>query len=249
MIWLKSEKEIETMAEAGKKLARVLKQVQEKVRPGVKTEDLNQLAEKLIAAEGGKPNFKNYQGFPAALCTAVNEVAVHQMPGEYRLQSGDLLSLDLGLEYRGFQADMAVTIGVGPVSSLAQKLMAVTREALYRGIEAARAGNHLGDIGWAIENYVARQGFGVIKELTGHGIGRKLHEDPTIFNFGEKGKGLVISSNLVICIEPIISAGSTRVEQGEDGFNYRSIDGSLTAHFEHMVAVTSQGPQILTAQL
>ena len=249
MIQLKSEKEIEKMAETGRKLARILKKLQNEVEPGMKTKELNQLAEKLIAVEGGKPNFKNYEGFPTTLCTSVNEAAVHQLPGEYQLRSGDILSLDLGLEYKGFQADIATTIGVGPISSLTQKLITVTREALYRGIEAARAGNHLGDIGFAVESYVVQQDMGVVKELTGHGIGRELHEEPTVFNFGKKGEGLIIQPGLVICIEPIVSLGSTEIELGEDGFSYCSVDGSLTAHFEQMIAITPQGPQILTALL
>ena len=248
MIQLKSEKEIGKMAEAGRKLARVLKKLQNEVKAGMKTKELDQLAERLIAVEGGKPNF-NYEGFPATLCTSVNEAAVHQLPGEYQLQSGDILSLDLGLEYRGFQADIATTIGVGPIPPLTQKLITVTREALYRGIEATRAGNRLGDIGFAIESYIVQQGMGVVKELTGHGIGRELHEGPTVFNFGKEGEGLIIQPGLVICIEPIVSLGSTEIELGEDGFSYCSVDGSLTAHFEQMIAVTSQGPQILTALL
>jgi len=249
MTQLKSEKEIRKMGEAGRKLARVLKKLQNEVKAGMKTKELDQLAEKLIAVEGGKPNFKNYKGFPAALCTSVNEAAVHQLPGEYQLQSGDILSLDLGLEYKEFQADTATTIGVGPIPPLTQKLIRVTREALYRGIKAARTGNHLGDIGFAVESYVIQRGMGVVKELTGHGIGRELHEDPTVFNFGKKGEGLIIQPGLVICIEPIVSLGSTEIELGEDGFSYRSVDGSLTAHFEQMIAVTSQGPQILTTLL
>jgi methionyl aminopeptidase len=246
MIELKTEKEIEKMAEAGRSLASILQKLKARVRAGVKTSDLNKWAEELIAAEGGKPNFKNYQGFPATLCASINEVAVHQPPSEYRLQPGDILSLDLGLEKDGFQSDSAITVGVGKISSSAQKLLEVTEAALLEGIEAAQAGSFSGDIGWAVESYVKKQGFGVIRELTGHGIGRRLHENPTIFNFGSPGKGEKLKPGLVICIEPIVGAGSTSIEKGEDGFSYRSIDRSLTAHFEHMVAITSEGPRILS---
>lgn len=249
MIHLKTAAEIEMMARAGEKLARVLQKIKAAVRPGVKTKDLNHLAEELIVAEGGKPNFKNYGGFPASLCTSVNENTVHQVPGEYQLKSGDLLSLDIGLEYQGWQSDMAVTVGVGDISSLAQNLMHVTQESLFRGIAEARAGNHLGDIGFAVQSYVQKQGFKIVKELTGHGIGRDLHEDPDVFNFGKKGEGLKITEGLVICIEPIVSAGSNQIILGDDGFSYPTVDKSLSAHFEHMVAITSQGPRILTKLL
>jgi methionyl aminopeptidase len=246
MIHLKSEKEIEKMARAGVKLARVLQRVKSIVRPGIQTQELNQRAEELILAEGARPNFKGYQGFPAALCTSLNTVAVHQPPGEYRLKEGDVLSLDIGLDDNGFQSDMAISVGVGQVKPSVQKLMDTTQEALHRGIEAAQPGNRLGDIGFAVQSYVEQQGFSVIKELTGHGIGRDLHEKPDVFNFGQRGEGLMIQPGLVICIEPIISAGSAKIELGLDGFSYQTVDGSLSAHFEHMLAVTSQGPRILT---
>jgi methionyl aminopeptidase len=173
-------------------------------------------------------------------------VAVHQPPGEYRLKEGDVLSLDIGLDDNGFQSDMAISVGVGQVKPSVQKLMDTTQEALHRGIEAAQPGNRLGDIGFAVQSYVEQQGFSVIKELTGHGIGRDLHEKPDVFNFGQRGEGLMIQPGLVICIEPIISAGSAKIELGLDGFSYQTVDGSLSAHFEHMLAVTSQGPRILT---
>ena len=246
MIHLKSEKEIEKMTRAGSKLARVLQKIQEMVRPGIKTQELNQRAEELILAEGAKPNFKNYQGFPATLCTSLNTVAVHQPPGDYRLKEGDILSLDIGLDDHGFQSDMAITVGVGPITPLAQKLIMVTREALYRGIEAAQPKNRLGDIGYAVQSYVEEQGFNIIKELTGHGIGRDLHEEPDIFNFGRAGEGMALQPGLVICIEPIVSAGSEKIELGMDGLSYQTADGSLSAHFEHMLVITAHGPRVLT---
>ena len=234
------------MARAGEKLARVLKKLKEAVHPGLATKSLDDLAEELIRREGGKPNFKGYDGFPAAICTSVNENTVHQVPGNYQLKEGDLLSLDIGLDYQGWQADMATTVGVGTISPLAQKLIKVTHEALFRGIAEAQPGHYLGDIGFAIQSYVESQGFQVVKELTGHGIGHELHEDPDVFNFGNPGEGLMIKEGLVICIEPIVSAGSGQIVLGEDGFTYPTKDGSLSAHFEHMLAVTSQGPRILT---
>ena len=246
MISIKTEKEIEIMRRAGRLLAEIIKETEKLVRPGVTTKYLDKAAEGLILKYGAKPNFKGYQGFPATLCTCLNEEVVHCVPSERKLKEGDILTLDGGLILDGFNSDMAITIPVGEISPEKERLIQVTRGALKKGIETVKAGRTFGDVGNAIQSYVEKQGFYIVKDLGGHGIGRELHEDPQILNYGEKGKGEKIKEGMVFCLEPIVSAGDWRIKTAKDGYGYQTRDGSLSAHFEHMIAVTKQGPEILT---
>ena len=250
MIQLKTLSEIEVMAEGGRLLKGIVKQLAAAAKPGVVTKELDDLARRLIKDAGGA-SFLGYRPegakmpYPAAICASVNEVVVHGLPGAYQLKEGDLLKIDLGLFYKGFHTDTAVTVGIGKILPLAEKLLSVTREALHRAIKECRSGKHLGDIGFAVNSYVSRQGFSVARNLTGHGIGRELHEDPTVFNTGQKGKGMELTPGLVLAIEPMACIGSGEIHQLADE-SYASKDGSLTAHFEETVAITESGPLILT---
>ena len=234
------------MAEAGKILVRIMKELIKKVGPGVSTEYLNKAAEGLIFKYGGKPSFKGYMGFPASLCTSINEEIVHVIPSERKLKEGDMLSLDLGVLYQGFHSDMAVTVPVGKVSSEVQRLIRVTKKALKRGIKKVKPGNTFGDIGNTIQRYVEDQGYNVVRELCGHGIGREVHEDPQIPNFGRRGTGSEISEGMVICIEPMITVGDWKIKRAKDNYGYQTKDNSLSCHFEHTIAVTKTGHQVLT---
>ena len=246
MISLKSEEEIGIMREAGQKLARVMNKLRSEVKPGVKTKDLDILARKLIKEEDGKPNFLGYNNFPAAICTSINEVIVHGVPSDYQLKEGDIISLDGGLEWKGFHSDMAITVPVGKISLETQRLLRVTRKSLKLAIKKVRPGNRIGDIGNTIQRYVESQGFGIVRELCGHGIGRNLHEEPQVLNYGKRHKGEKLREGMVICIEPMVTMGNWRIIQGKDGFSYVTSDGSLSAHFEHMIAVTKEGSEVLT---
>jgi len=251
MITLKAPHEIEVMREAGRKLARVLSALKAEVKPGVKTLDLDTRARELIESEGARPAFLGYQPsgaekpFPATICVSMNETVVHGLPSDYVIKEGDLVKLDLGLIHRGFYSDAAVTVKVGEVSEKAAKLVWVTEEALKKGIAAAKIGNTLGDLGAAIGNFVKDNGFEVVKTLTGHGIGRDLHEDPYVFNFGRPGEGEELKEGMVLALEPMVTAGGARVRQLEDD-SFVTADGSLAAHFEHTVAITKNGPEVLT---
>jgi len=246
MIKLKTQKEIEVMAEGGKILVGIMKGLGEIVKVGIKTSELNRVAETLILKSGGKPSFKGYRGYPAVICTSVNEEVVHAVPSERRLEEGDIVSLDIGMEYKGFHTDMARTFAVGKISSKAKKLIEVTKEALKIGIEEVGVGNTLGDIGFAIQKYVESQGFGVVRELCGHGIGKEIHEDPQILNYGEKGTGYKIKEGMVLCLEPMVTAGDWRLEKAKDGHGFKTKDNSLSCHFEDTVAVLRDGVKILT---
>jgi methionyl aminopeptidase len=251
MVILKTPEEIEIMADAGKKLARVLEALRALVRIGVTTKYLDEASRALIKAEGAEPAFLNYRpagsrkGYPFTLCASINKTVVHGLPSGYAIQDGDLVKLDLGLKLKGFYADSAITVGVGNISREAGKLMAVTEEALVRGIKEARLGNTTGDIGNAIESYVKKNKFSIVESLTGHGIGRNLHEDPYVLNFGRPGTGEELRAGMVIAIEPMVAAGSGASEQLKDE-SFVTKDGSLSAHFEHTVAITAKGPRILT---
>lgn len=251
MVVLKTPDEIELMAEAGRRLAKILTTLKREVRAGVTTAELDQRAAKMIKEAGCTPAFLGYRpqgarkAYPATLCVSINDVVVHGVPSQYLVRDGDLVKLDLGLVYEGFYVDAAVTIGVGSISSRARKLIAVTREALERGIREARPGKHVGDIGWAIEQFVMRQGLSVVHALTGHGIGRKLHEEPHVPNFGKRGEGIELVAGMVLAIEPMLSAGLGGVYQLTDE-SYATRDGSLSAHFEHTVAITEKRPRVLT---
>ncbi len=251
MITLKSKEEIALMAEGGAILRDVIRAVADEANEGVTLKDLDRLAEKLIRAKGATPAFLGYKphgagkAYPATICTSVNDVIVHGLPTERKLRSGDVLKLDFGLRLHGFCGDAALTVAIGNVTSEAEKLIAATKKALLLGIKAARPGNYLGDIGFAISHYVRSKGFSVAEGLTGHGIGRELHEDPSVYNFGKAGAGMELVPGLVIAIEPMIAAGRGKIVQLPDD-SYTMEDGSLSAHFEHTIAITENGPVILT---
>jgi methionyl aminopeptidase len=247
MISIKSPKEILVMTEGGKILAKIIKELSEEVKPGITTNYLNKVAKNLVLKYGAKPSFENYMGFPAVLCTSVNEVIVHGVPSEIILKEGDIISLDLGIIYKGFHTDMAVSLGVGKISKEAEKLIEVTKNALYKGIESIKEGGKIKEIGKSIQNYVEGQGFNVVRELCGHGIGKNLHEDPQILNFFKEGEGEeIIKKGMVFCIEPMVTMGDWRIKKYSDGYGYQTRDKSLSAHFEHTIAISENGVQILT---
>ena len=246
MIIKKSPAEIDAMAAAGDILVRCMDLLAGKIRPGVTTGELDAAAERFIRSQGATPAFKGYRGFPGAICTSPNSMVVHGIPGPYELRRGDVLSIDVGVIKDGWVADAALTVPVGSVSPEARKLLDVTRAALLAGAEQMQPGNHLGDVSAAIQRAVEIEGLSIIRTLVGHGIGRDMHEDPQIPNFGDPGKGPLIDEGMVLCIEPMVCAGGHAVRMGEDNWAIYSEDGSLTAHFEHTVAVTAEGPRILT---
>ncbi len=243
---IKNKREIQVMAESGKILAKILKEVATNVRPGITTNYLNKVAEDLVFKYKVKPSFEGYDGFPAVLCTSVNEEIVHAVPSERKLQEGDILSLDMGVCYKGFHSDMAVTLPVGEIGSEAGRLIKTTKKALKRGIKKAKPGNALGDIGNTMQRFVEGQGFGVVRDLCGHGIGRNLHEDPQVLNFGKRHKGMELKEGMVICIEPMVAMGGYRIEKTEDNHGYKTCDNSLSAHFEHTLVITRKGARVLT---
>ena len=246
MITIKTEKEIQIMAEAGKILASVIKEIEKMVKPGITTLDLDRVAEALIVSYGAKPGFKNYDGFPFSLCASVNEIVVHGFPSDYVLKNGDVIGLDLGVFYKGYYSDMAITVPIGEVSFETKRLINVTKKALRLGIKKIKPGNTIGDIGNTIQRFIEDQNFGVIRDLCGHGIGKNLHEDPKIPNFGKRGAGEKLVEGMVICIEPMVSAGSYKIIKAKDGYGFATEDSSMTAHFEHTIAITKKGSKILT---
>ena len=253
MASVKSKKEIEILAEGGLRLAEILRNVADAVKPGITTKQLDSLAESLILSAGGSPSFKGYKAFgsrtafPAALCTSINEEVVHGIPSDKRvLEEGDIIGLDIGMKYNGLYTDTAVTVGVGRVAIAWQKLIDATRDAMYAGIAEVRAGAFTGDIGEAIQTYAEDHGFGVVRELVGHGVGHKVHEDPEVPNWGYRGRGDKLLEGMVIAIEPMVTAGDYAIELAKDGWTWRTKDRSRSAHFEHTVAVTKNGVQILT---
>jgi methionyl aminopeptidase len=247
MIIRKSEQEIERMARAGVVVADVLALLGERARPGVTTQELDAIAEDYIRAQGGSPTFKGYRGYPAAICTSPNDMVVHGIPGPYTLEEGDLLSFDVGVTLDGFVADSAYTFPIGEVSADAERLLEAGRAALAAGIDQCRVGHRLSDISHAIQITTEEQGFSVIRSLVGHGVGRAMHEEPQIPNFGEPGHGPVLSPGMTFAIEPMIAAGDADVVVHDDEWSISTADGSLSAHFEHTVAITEEGPRILTA--
>lgn len=247
MIHIKKQKDINIMKEGGKILARIMDELSRKVKPGISTNELNRVSEGLVLDYKAEPAFKGYEGFPNALCTSVNaEAIVHAVPTDYILQDGDIVSLDLGIKYRGFYSDMAVTIPVGNVEYETMRLLKTTKKALKIGIKKARAGNTVGDVGNTIQRFVEYQGFGVVRDLCGHGIGRNLHEEPQVPNYGKRHKGQELKEGMVICIEPMVTMGDWRLIKTGDGFGWTTKDGSLSCHFEHTVAITKTGGKILT---
>ncbi len=252
MIIIKSKREIELMREANRIAGGVIRVIGEYVKPGISTLELDKIAEKYIISEGAIPAFKGYKlhdaqkGFPGSICASVNDEVVHGIPGSRILKEGDILSVDVGTLKNGFYGDTAYTFPVGKISSLAEKLLKVTREALYIGIGQAKPRNRVGDISYAIQSYVEKNGFSVVREYVGHGIGRSLHEDPQVPNYGRKGVGPLLKENMTIAIEPMVNVGTYEVKVKPNGWTVATKDGSLSAHFEHTILIGSDGPEILS---
>jgi methionyl aminopeptidase len=246
MIILKNRDETATMRRAGEIVAAAIDAARAAIRPGVTTAELDHVAAREIAARGAEPSFLGYRGFPATICTSVNNEIVHGIPGEKRVKEGDLVKLDVGAIVNGFHADSAVTIPVGEPSPEAHKLIEATERALWAGLAEAKAGNRLGDIGAAVQTVAEGAGFSVVREYVGHGIGRSLHEEPPVPNYGSPGKGYRLTEGLVIAIEPMVNVGGYATRLLDDGWTVVTDDGSLSAHFEHTVAVTADGPWVLT---
>jgi methionyl aminopeptidase len=242
----KSPEDIEKIAAAGRVLTRCHKLLRAKARPGVTTAELDRAAETFIRSQGAEPAFKGYRGFPGSICASPNSMVVHGIPGAYELRRGDILCLDIGVVLDGWVADAAVTLPIGPVSPIAKGLLRSTRAALFEGIEQCREGNRLGQVSAAIQHRVEADGFSVIRSLVGHGVGRDMHEDPQIPNFGRPSGGPLLENGMVLAIEPMVNAGDHEVTMGTDGWAVFARDGSLAAHFEHTVAITPDGPRILT---
>ena len=253
-ITIKTKEEIAILREGGKRLARILKALAKAVEPGISTQALNDLAEKLVREGGDTPSFLGYtpygakRPYPAALCVSINDEVVHGIPNETErfLQEGDIVSLDMGLIHNELVTDSAITVPVGKVDEKAEKLLSITKDALMCGIKAVRAGCTTGDIGFAIESFVKPHGYGIVRELAGHGVGYAVHEEPYVPNYGRKGEGEVLKAGMVIAIEPMLNEGSAAVKLDKDGYTYRTRDGSRSAHFEHTVVVGENGAEILT---
>lgn len=248
MIIRKSEAEIAKMARAGAVVRGCLDLMAQEVRPGVTTKELDRMAEKYIRSQGGVPTFKGYRGFPGSICASPNDMVVHGIPGKTRLEVGDIVGIDVGVTMDGYIADAAMTYPVGEISETAQRLLAVTEESLRRGIAQCRIGNRVGDISHAVQTYVEAHGFSVVQSMVGHGVGRDMHEDPQVPNFGPPKQGPELRDGMVIAIEPMVNAGRFEVEMGSDSWAIYTKDGSLSAHFEHTVAITKNGPRILTVR-
>jgi methionyl aminopeptidase len=247
MIIRKSPQEIERMARAGRVVADTLALIGDTVRPGVTTAELDAIAEEFIASHGGYPTFKGYRGYPAATCISPNSMVVHGIPGPYELAEGDTVSVDIGVTLDGFVADSAYTFPVGEISAEAERLLETCQAALAAGVEQCRAGNRLSDISHAVQQVTESAGFSVVRSLVGHGVGRSMHEDPQIPNFGAPGRGPLLAAGMTFAIEPMINAGGPEIYVHDDAWSISTADGSLSAHFEHTVAVTGAGPRILTA--
>lgn len=244
---IKSPKEVDLMREAGKRLAEVLRELEHYVKPGLSTMEINHRGEELIRKLGGIPSFLNYNGFPAALCISVNDQIVHGIPhSEHFLDEGDIISIDAGLMYKGYHADMARTFPVGEISKEAKRLIQVTEESFFAGLEKARIGNYINDISTAIQNHVEKHGFSVVRELCGHGIGKNLHEEPDIYNFRQKTNGIKIEKSMTFAIEPMVNAGGAEVEWGEDDWTVYTADYSFSSHYENTILITDDVPEILT---
>jgi methionyl aminopeptidase len=246
MTSVKTPKEISVMREGGKRLAEVMASLISLVKPGVATKELDTASQTLILAAGGELAFKGYDGFPGAICTSVNEEVVHAVPSSRLLKEGDIVTLDIGLVWKGWFLDMARTVPVGGIDKDAMRLCEVTQQSLEVGIKEARAGARVGDIGNAVQQFVEKNGYNVVRELCGHGIGRDLHEDPKVLNYGARNTGMALKEGMVICIEPMVTAGDWKLKRSKDGHGFVTKDGSLSCHFEDTIAITSFGPQVLT---
>jgi methionyl aminopeptidase len=245
-ITLKSPREIEFMRQAGKVVAQTIATLVEALRPGMKTADLDDIAVQEIQRLGAKPSFKGYLGYPRTICVSVNNEIVHGIPGDRVIQEGDLVSLDVGAVVEGFHGDSAVTVGVGKVSPVVTELIVVTREALERGVAAATHGSRVGDISWAVQSFVEEKGYSVVREYVGHGIGRALHEEPQVPNFGSPGSGALLRKGMVIAIEPMVNIGTWQTRVLEDDWTVVTADGSLSAHFENTLVITEGDAEVLT---
>jgi len=246
MVVCRTKEEIEKIRRAGRIVAEVLRDLRQMAQPGVTTRELDRYAEAKIRARGGIPTFKGYRGFPASICTSINEEVVHGIPSDRKLQAGDIVGIDCGVTLDGYVADAAITVPVGEVSEELQRLIRVTEEALYRAIAQARVGNRLYDISYAVQSYAEAHGYSVVRDFCGHGVGRQMHEDPQVPNFGTPGRGLRLRPGLVLAIEPMLNMGTYEVEIAEDGWTVRTVDRKPSAHFEHTIAITERGPIILT---
>lgn len=246
MISIKTEKEIKIMRQGGKILAEIMSELEKKVEPGITTKYLDKVATDLVLKYGAKPSFKNYQGFPDTLCTSINEELVHCIPSNRKLQQGDIISLDLGILFKGFHTDMAVTVPVGKVSPDASRIIRVTKKALKRGIKKVHPGKTFGDIGNTIQRYIEDQGFNVIRDLCGHGIGKEVHEEPQVQNYGKRRAGPELVGGMVFCIEPMVAKGDWNLKKAKDSYGFQTRDNSLCAHFEHTLVVTQTGCEVLT---
>jgi methionyl aminopeptidase len=246
MIILKRPEEIEKIRKSNIIVSEILRALKEKIRPGITTLELNRHSEELAKRKGAKPAFKGYRGYPFALCTSVNSEVVHGMPSSRVLKSGDIVSLDFGAYYQGYYGDAAITVPVGDIAEEARLLLQTTEQSLYDGILQARAGNRLGNISAAVQSRVEAAGFSVVRDFVGHGIGKNLHEEPQVPNYGVSGRGVELKSGMVLAIEPMVNAGTYKVRVLSDGWTVVTEDGQLSAHFEHTVAVTDEGPVILS---
>jgi methionyl aminopeptidase len=247
MIHYKSEAEIELIRKSSLLVGKTLAEVARHIKPGIKTIELDRIAETFIRDNGAKPAFKDYRGFPATLCISINEVVVHGIPGDREIKDGDLVSVDCGTILNEYYGDSAYSFAVGDVSDDVLLLMKRTKESLYKGIEAARVAKRIGDIGFEVQNYVESFGYSVVRDLVGHGLGRSLHEKPDVPNYGKRGTGNVLAEGLVICIEPMINLGKKTIVQERDGWTIRTADRSPSAHFEHAIAIRKDGPDILSS--
>lgn len=246
MVYLRDRNEIEAIRAAAQLVARTLERLGQEVRPGVTTARLDAIAEEFIRANGGRPAFKGYRGFPASICPSVNDEVVHAIPGPRELRAGDIIGIDVGVEMNGYYGDAARSFAVGEVSEEARRLLTVTEEALLRGVEQARAGHRVGDISHAIQSHVERHGFSIVRALVGHGIGRQMHEEPQVPNYGPPDRGPRLMAGQVLAIEPMVNTGGPDVTTQDDGWTVVTRDGGLSAHFEHTVAVGPDGPDILS---
>jgi methionyl aminopeptidase len=246
LIIRKTPEEVDKIAAAGDILVRTLRLLEGKIRPGVTTAELDEAAERFIRSQGAEPAFKGYRGFPGSICASPNSMVVHGIPGPYALERGDLISIDVGVVHDGWVADAARTFPVGPITPIARRLLDVTEQSLFAAVGQARPGNRLGDVSHAVQEVVEAEGLSIVRSLVGHGIGRDMHEEPQIPNFGDPGRGPVLEEGMVLAIEPMTTAGRHAVRMGADGWAIFSQDGSLAAHFEFTVAVTANGPRILT---
>jgi len=245
-IIIKSEEEIALIREAGRAVGQVLQILAREAEPGVKGKQLDKIVRKEFAARGVKPTFLGYQGYPASVCISVNDEVVHGIPDERELREGDIVSIDLGATYKGFVGDAAITVGIGRISDEAASLIRTTESALHEGIAAARAGVPLGAVSHAIQAEVEREGFAVVREYVGHGVGRNMHEDPQIPNFGPSGRGPILRKGMVLALEPMVNAGDWRTRRHDDGWTVSTLDGRLSAHFEHTIAITDGDAEIMT---